>query len=128
MVAKGSPMGANGLPMEANSLPARAKGRNGLGEFDQRRFGGPSQMVARNEACLVLLRSSRKMLSNDTKNTPSPFIDQKLCKFSQPNCQQAFANASEAIANAGNWFASGGQFPPRESDTRHFAVPRPNSS
>ncbi|KAL2652638.1 hypothetical protein R1flu_020766 [Riccia fluitans] len=46
------------------------------------------------------------MLSNDTKNTPSLFIDQKLCKFSQPGCQQAFAIASEAIASVDDRFAS----------------------
>ncbi|KAL2624093.1 hypothetical protein R1flu_008338 [Riccia fluitans] len=53
------------------------------------------------------------MLSNDSKNTSSPFIDLNVGKFSWLGCQQAFANAieafasvSEAIASAGDWFAS----------------------
>ncbi|KAL2624094.1 hypothetical protein R1flu_008339 [Riccia fluitans] len=72
------------------------------------------------------------MIFNDTKNTPSPFIDQKLCKFSQPGCQQAFANAStafasagEAIVRAGDWFASTGEASPmRTKGSPLGATPR----
>ncbi|KAL2644697.1 hypothetical protein R1flu_012284 [Riccia fluitans] len=68
------------------------------------------------------------MLSNDTKNTPSPFVDQKLCKFSQPGWQQAFAIASEAfasasevIANASDWLTSiGKDSPPQAKFCLHW--------
>ncbi|KAL2613365.1 hypothetical protein R1flu_025057 [Riccia fluitans] len=84
-------------------------------------LGRPCQTIAQNDACLVSLESSQEMLSNDTKNTMSPFIDQKLCKFARLGRQQTFANASKA-------FASGGKFPPGEFDLRRFGAPRPNGS
>ncbi|KAL2624092.1 hypothetical protein R1flu_008337 [Riccia fluitans] len=82
------------------------------------------------------------MLSNDTKNTTSFFIDQKLCKFSQPSCQQAFAIASKAFTSAGDWFTSTGKYSPPLTNVRQqrakgspleviprrFGAPRPNRS
>ncbi|KAL2644696.1 hypothetical protein R1flu_012283 [Riccia fluitans] len=82
------------------------------------------------------------MLSNDTKNTPSPFKDQELCKYSQLGYHQAFANASaafasagKAIASAGYWFASTGEASqvrakasPLGATPRRLSAPRPNGS
>ncbi|KAL2643661.1 hypothetical protein R1flu_011248 [Riccia fluitans] len=60
-------------------LPTEANFR--LESLTRHVFRRSSLTVAQNATCLVSLKSSWKMLFNDTKNTPSPFIDQKLCKF-----------------------------------------------
>ncbi|KAL2644771.1 hypothetical protein R1flu_012358 [Riccia fluitans] len=64
-------------------------------------LGHPGQTVAQNEACFVSLESSRKMLSNDTKNTLSTFIDKKLCKFSRLGYHRTFISVGKAFASAG---------------------------
>ncbi|KAL2652640.1 hypothetical protein R1flu_020768 [Riccia fluitans] len=147
MMANGSPMVTNGSPIGANNLPAVAKGSPvgakaspveanfRMESLTRHVLGCSGQTVAQNETCLISLKSSRKILSNDTKNTPSPFIDQKLCKFYRPGFQRTFASAGKAFASAGKAtattgerFANGGKFPPGEFDPRRFGAPSPNGS
>ncbi|KAL2644770.1 hypothetical protein R1flu_012357 [Riccia fluitans] len=75
--------------MEASALLGEANFR--LKSLTQDVLGHSGQTVVQNEACLVSLESSPKMLFNDTKNTPIPFIDQKT-----------FANEGEGFALEGD--------------------------
>ncbi|KAL2652639.1 hypothetical protein R1flu_020767 [Riccia fluitans] len=99
-------------------------------------------MVDQNEACLVSLESSRKMLSNDTKNTPSPFIDQNYASFPSPaankplpmleQCSPVQAKRSPVLAIGSPPLAKGSPIrakgSPLGATPRRLRAPQPNGS
>ncbi|KAL2607742.1 hypothetical protein R1flu_026315 [Riccia fluitans] len=86
-------------PMEASASPAETN--YCLESLTGDVLGRPCQMVDQNEACLISLESSWKMLSNDTKSTLSPFIDRKF-------------------AREGDWFAYIGKGSPPQAKVRLY--------